>query len=334
MRASTAVVVLLATTSCGSRAREEPAPASPTIDAAVAVVPPPPPVDATPVDATPVAPGERLEIARARTRDGDYAGALDQLERWRATGAGAIKDVLDDRELAPLRTRRSFWEWADQPIALPRALARENTVTWTPRPGQPVAIPELGTFDPDQLFERAKLSSRTMRAFAAAVSDAAGRPFTDYEQVDPREPPELEEFHARGFTVLPGAMVFRLVDGPRLLAVTLDGWFEDNRANLFILALEQSPGHFAIAQLTCSRLGCNCHDSILRVSSDRRALGWFSFCGSGDPSTYERCVLHAEDDHLVTRCERNPENSEEFEGTEWRSCTAGEGDFLEDERPF
>ena len=287
----------------------------------------------TAIEVDPSSPDARVALAVARTQLADFAGALYQLGQWRVIGKGAVQDLLRDRGLAPLRERRSFWRWAGVPLALPRALADEARGSWEPRTSAVLAIPELGPDDPDQMFARVKLKPATLRALAAAVSDAGGRPFTDVH-VATADDLEPLDFGARGFTLLSAPAVVRLTDGPRMLAVTLTGDFDAYDANVAILAVEQSPGQFAIAKLLNSRLGCNCDDSALRVSSDHRALGWFTFCQAGDAETYERCVLHADGDRLVTRCETKPGNSEELEGVEWRSCTASDGELKDYPEPW
>lgn len=212
----------------------------------------------------------------------------------------------------------------EQPPALPLRLEGGASIVF----GRP-----LGS-GVDVAHEPVRLSAADRRAVAQVISDHVGRRFVDVQDVSRDE--LLGEIP--GASLLPGAHLFRLVPGTRLLALSLSGRFEgvdggkDAPAIVSILAVEKAPGTYAVVRLICSRLGCHCSDSALRVTPDRSALAWIRECpDSSDPATWERCVVHADAGRLVERCELLERNSEQGGDEMWRSCTAGDGDFYEAE---
>lgn len=292
------------------------------------------------VEVDPASPDARMALAVARTQLGELAGAIHQLEQWRAARKAdedLLTELLRERGLEPLRARRAFWTWANQPPPKLVTSLREEPGASPLRmaAGATIEFPRAIGSTEDLIYEPVRLSAAERRAIAQAISETVGRPFFDYQYV------VADELLGpiSGTSLISGAYLFRFTPETRLLAVSLSGWFKgdgtevrDADAIVSVVAVEQAPGKYVVVELLCSRLGCHCRDSALRVTRDRRALAWIEECpDSDDPATWERCVVYADAGQLVKRCELLAANSDEGGGEMWRSCTAGELDFDEEE---
>lgn len=248
----------------------------------------------------------RLSLAGARSKLGNFDGAMYQLDQIKASGtAGArtLERVYTDGALVALRLTPRFWTWAGNPVPEMVAMLPGGTETPLTSVGTSLSFTPPLVIPPDVIFARVSLSGPHYRTLATAVGGASGGRLSHPTSVSREKlvSPWLDHLDAIGGSLLLRASAFRFGDGKVVLALPFLAGEEGDQRPVVVIAMGPEAGPFDIVKIIASTSACE--EPVLFSSGDRRVLGYFTSCTSGeDPTPFSRCIVSGEGGRVVSRC--------------------------------
>jgi len=249
----------------------------------------------------------RLSLAGARAHLGQFDAALYQLEQIRASGTDGRRTfakVYSDPGIAPLRMRPAFWTFiGDRPNSMVRTLAEA-----TESPLDPVGV-DLDFDEPleipsEVIYTSISLHGTQYRSLAAAVNAATGGHLVRPTSVsrDLLTDAWIENIGSLGSaSLLTRPAAFRFGGGNVVLALPFLAGEVGEQLPVVLIAAGPDAGPYQVLKVIES--SSSCETPLMFTSSDRRVLGFFTECSSGDsPASFGRCLIDGEGGRMVVRC--------------------------------